>query len=231
MRCSVAKKVSPWLEPGHLSHATVRQRTVVPCFVAAKSVSRTFTSPSEIDTSISRLPVVRDLASKLPPLQAIRLTGRLLDSHDRALVTRFRFVPEYFEAVDAAQTNHDRGETEMPEYRHLEVLSLGPVSRVRILNHRRFYDEEEVAELTNEWNSITDRTDCHAFFVDCSDVQFPSSEMLSRLILLDRRLKQKERELMLCGLSPEFGAVLRRTKLDQLITIKEDEGQELIASE
>jgi len=118
----------------------------------------------------------------------------------------------------------------MPEYRHLEVLSLGPVSRVRLLNHKRFWDEE-VAELTSEWNSVADRADCRAFFVDCSDLQFPNSEMLSRLISLNRRLKQKERKLTLCGLRLEFREVLRRTRLDQLIEIKEDEGQELIALE
>ena len=144
---------------------------------------------------------------------------------------RFRFDTEYFEAVDTAKTNHDRGETEMPKYRHIEVLRLGPVSRVRLLNHRRFYDEEEAAELTSEWNSVADRADCHAFFVDCSNVQVLSSEILSRLISLDRRLKQKGRKLMLCGLRPAIRDVLRWTNLDQLIEIKEDEGQEVIALE
>ena len=116
----------------------------------------------------------------------------------------------------------------MPSYRHLEVLSLRPVSRVRLLNQRRLYDEEGV-ELTSEWNAVADSADCQAFFVDCSDIQVPSSELLSRLISLNRRLKAKERKLMLCSLRPEFREVLRWTKLDQLIEIKEDEGQEIVA--
>jgi anti-anti-sigma factor len=115
-------------------------------------------------------------------------------------------------------------EVEMPTYRHLELLSRGPVSRVRLLNHRTFC-AQEVAELTSEWNSVVDRADCQTLFLDCSTVQFMGSEMLSKLILLQRRLKQKEGKLILCGLRPEVWDVLSWTKLDRFFEIKEDEGQ------
>ena len=116
----------------------------------------------------------------------------------------------------------------MPKYRHLELLSVGPASRVRLLNHRS-YCAEEVTELTSEWNAVADHADCQALFVDCSNLQLLNSEMLSKLIVLHRRLKHKEGKLILCGLCPEVREVLSWTKLDQLFEIKEDEAQEVAA--
>jgi anti-anti-sigma factor len=141
----------------------------------------------------------------------------------------FRFGPDYFEAVDAAETNHDYGETETPKYRQIELLSLGPVSRLRLLNHRPFCDEE-IAELTSEWNSLADRADCRTLFVDCSNLRILPSDLLGKLILLHRRLKHKEGGLVLCGLRPEVRKVFGWTKLDQFLEIEEDESQKVAAS-
>ena len=141
----------------------------------------------------------------------------------------FRFGPDYFEAVDAAETNPDRGETETPKYRQLELLSLGPVSRLRLLNHRPFCDEQ-IAELTGEWNSIADRADCRALFVDCSNLQILPSDLLGKLILLHRQLKYKEGRLILCGLRAEVRKVLSWTKLDRFLEIEEDESQKVTVS-
>ena len=113
----------------------------------------------------------------------------------------------------------------MTKYQHLEVLDRGPVSRVRLLNHRRVF-ADEVAELTSEWNSVADCADCQTLFMDCSNVQLLGSETLGKLILLQRRLKQKAGKLILCGLCPEVREVLSRTKLDQLFEIREDQGRE-----
>jgi anti-anti-sigma factor len=116
----------------------------------------------------------------------------------------------------------------MPAYRHLELLSGGPVSRVRLLNHRPF-SAEQVAELTSEWNSIADRVDCQSLLVDCSNVRHLNSEMLSRLIVLQRRLGQKEGKLVLCGLCLEVREVLSWSKLDRFFEIEEGGGQEVAA--
>lgn len=110
----------------------------------------------------------------------------------------------------------------MSSYRHLELLTRGPVSVVRLLNHRSLLDEE-VAELVIEWNSIADDADCQTLLLDFSDVEMLNSEMLSRLILLQRRLNQKEAHLMLSNLRPEVREVLRWTKLDRIFEIQEDE--------
>jgi anti-sigma B factor antagonist len=116
----------------------------------------------------------------------------------------------------------------MSDYRHLELLGRGPVSVVRLLNPKYFPDDE-VAGLTREWNSVADRADCRTLIVDCSNVQILSSAMLSRLIVLQRRLKQKRGMLILCGLCSEVRRSLRCTKLDCFFEIREDERQEAVA--
>ena len=58
--------------------------------------------------------------------------------------------------------------------------------------------------------------------MDCSNVKVLSSEMLSKLILLQRRLKLKDGKLILCGMRGEVREVLSWTKLDQFFEIHED---------
>jgi len=113
----------------------------------------------------------------------------------------------------------------MPEYRNLELLNRGPVSRVRLLDCKPF-GTENYSELTNEWNSVTDGADCRELWVDCSNVQFLSSELLSRLIVLKRRLQQKNARLVLSGLRAETREVLSWTRLDRFFEIDAEEEQE-----
>ena len=66
-------------------------------------------------------------------------------------------------------------------------------------------------------------------YVDCSNVQFLSSELLSKLILLERRLKQKRARLVLIGLRPEIREVLSWTRLDRYFQINEEPRREAVA--
>jgi len=110
----------------------------------------------------------------------------------------------------------------MFKYQHLELLSRGPMSRVRLLNHRP-YCAERVARLSSEWNTVADRADCRTLVVDCSNVPLLSSEMLSKLILLQRRLNLKNARLVLAGLRAEVREVLKWARLDRFLEIREDE--------
>jgi len=114
----------------------------------------------------------------------------------------------------------------MATYRHLEVLSSGPVSRVRLVDQWPAYHEQEIRELIAELNSVVDAADCRTLFMDCSNVKVLSSEMLSKLILLQRRLKEKEGKLILCGIRGEVREVLSWTKLDQFFEIEKDAEQD-----
>jgi anti-anti-sigma factor len=113
------------------------------------------------------------------------------------------------------------GGVAMSGYCHIELLRDGRVSVMRLLNHGSLYDEEVVAFVA-EWNSVVERTDCQTLFVDCSNVPVLSSEMLSKLISLQRRLRQKGGKLVLSGLRPAVRKVLGWTKLDRFFEIDEE---------
>jgi len=116
----------------------------------------------------------------------------------------------------------------MSENRHFELLSRGPVSSVRLLNPTPLCDEK-VAELINEWNSLADSEHCRVLVVDCSNVQILGSGMLSKLIVLQRRLKRKNARLVLSGLRAEVREILSWTRLDRFFEINKDEEQRAAA--
>ena len=91
----------------------------------------------------------------------------------------------------------------MPKYRHLELLRTGPVTSVRLVGPSPAYHENQIAELAAELNSVAEAADCRTLIMDCSNVKILSSEMLSKLILLQRQLKQKDGKLILCGIVPK----------------------------
>ncbi len=116
----------------------------------------------------------------------------------------------------------------MAKYRHLELLSSGPVTRVRLVDQTPAYHEQEIAELVAEWNAVAEAADCQTLVMDCSNVKLLSSVMLSKLIVLQRRLKQKKGKLILCGIRAEVREVLSWTKLDQFFETKDDAEQDVV---
>jgi anti-anti-sigma factor len=99
---------------------------------------------------------------------------------------------------------------------------------VRLLGHRPIR-AEKTAKLTNEWKCVADGAGCQALVVDCSNVQLLGSEILSKLILLQRKLKGKNTRLVLSGLRAEVREVLRWTRLDRFFEISKDEEQRATA--
>jgi anti-anti-sigma factor len=114
---------------------------------------------------------------------------------------------------------------------HLELLGLGPVSTVRLPHQGPFCLEnlENVDTLVSELNSVADRSDCQTLVVDCSRVTILCSDILSKLIVLQRRLKKKEGLLVLRGIRAEAREVLHWTRLDRFFAIQEDAEQEVVS--
>lgn len=116
----------------------------------------------------------------------------------------------------------------MTKYQHLEMLASGPVSRVRLLGQSPAYHENQIAELAAELHSVAGAADCRTLIMDCSNVKILSSEMLSKLIVLQRQLQQKEGKLILCGIRAEVREVLSWTKLDQFFEINDNAERESV---
>ncbi len=116
----------------------------------------------------------------------------------------------------------------MSKFQNLRWISTGPVSKVRFMDYQPF-DGPWLTELTNEWDSLADRADCQTLLVDCSNVELLSSYTLSKLILLQRRLKQKNARLVLTGLGAGVREVLSWTKLDRFFEIDEEAASAALA--
>ena len=58
--------------------------------------------------------------------------------------------------------------------------------------------------------------------IDFTDVGLISSSLLSKLILLQRRVDASRGKLRLCELSPVLQSVFRTSNLDRLFTIDRD---------
>jgi anti-sigma B factor antagonist len=89
---------------------------------------------------------------------------------------------------------------------------------------RQLFDEKTVreaaeqiaAELPNEGGPIR-------LVVDFSDVTLISSTLLSKLILLQRRVEATRGKLRLCEMSPIIQQVFRTSNLDRLFQIDRDQ--------
>jgi anti-anti-sigma factor len=108
----------------------------------------------------------------------------------------------------------------------VEQMSCGPVSVVRLENYRP--SETYQLEDRDQWMALVDRAHARKLLIDCSNVEFLSSEMLSRLIVLQRRMKQGSGELVLCHLRPGVRDLLAWTKLDRFFAIEADAEETLV---
>lgn len=108
----------------------------------------------------------------------------------------------------------------MSGYRHLDVRSHGSVGFVHLLDPRLVYDRE-IQGLVGELNVIADYGGYRTLVVVCTTVESMGSEMLSRLISLQRRLYRKGAKLILCDLRPGVREVCHWTRLDRFFDIQE----------
>jgi len=115
----------------------------------------------------------------------------------------------------------------MFRYRHLELLCRGPRTVVRVVDQT--LRQEDIEDVAREWNHVADCTHCRKLVVDCSNMEVVGTGVLSKLLVFQRRLKQKGAELALCGVSLAVREVLSLTRLDRLFAIEERESRELVA--
>lgn len=102
---------------------------------------------------------------------------------------------------------------------HTEGPPCGQTTVVALESRRPM--ERQAIENLNQWMAMAG---CRKLVVDCSKVEFMSSEMLSRLVTLQRRLRAHNGELVLQGLRTEVRELFAWTKLDHFFTIQPDTG-------
>jgi anti-sigma B factor antagonist len=103
-------------------------------------------------------------------------------------------------------------------------------AKVVRFNDRQLFDERTVREVAEQISIAlpTDGTSIR-LVLDFSDVSLISSTLLSKLILIQRRVDATRGKLRLCELSPVLSQVFRTSNLDRLFTIDRDQRSALEA--
>ena len=91
------------------------------------------------------------------------------------------------------------------------------------LGRHRVLDELTVNNISDELLGVADRPDCHHLLLDFSGVTQLTSAMLSKLVMLHRKMEPQGEKLRLCGLNSELRPVFATTMLDRLFDISADE--------
>jgi anti-sigma B factor antagonist len=86
----------------------------------------------------------------------------------------------------------------------------------------RIVQEEDIQATFEQLQAVADEKPGREYVLDFRKVQFLSSSVLGRLVLLHKRVASAKGRLLLCGIAKEIMEVFKITKLDKVFTIKED---------
>jgi len=111
----------------------------------------------------------------------------------------------------------------------IEVREEDGVKVVRF-HDRHLFDERTVTDVAGQIDQILPKDGSPIRLVlDFSDVALISSSLLSKLILLQRRVDASRGKLRLCEMSPVLQQVFRTSNLDRLFSIDRDQRTALAA--
>ena len=109
----------------------------------------------------------------------------------------------------------------------LQVTRNDDVFVIRFLDRQLVGDLPE--QLGDELYGLAAQVDCTKILLNFSGVDFLASDMLGKVMGLNKRMKQKEGKLTLCEVCPDIHQVITITKLDTILTIKGPEAEGLAA--
>jgi len=86
----------------------------------------------------------------------------------------------------------------------------------------RIVQEEDIQATFEQLQALVDEKTGREFVLDFRKVQFLSSSVLGRLILLQKKVTSTGGRVVMCGIAKEIFEVFKITKLDKVFTVKED---------
>jgi anti-anti-sigma factor len=87
----------------------------------------------------------------------------------------------------------------------------------------RILDESQLEQVTREVLAQLDKSTEEKVILDFRPVQFMSSSMLGKLVMIHKKCKEFKIKLKLSGISPEIREVFKISRLDKLFDIAADE--------
>ncbi len=108
----------------------------------------------------------------------------------------------------------------MTTFKRFDVREVRDVTVVQFRD-RQIIDRYEIMELGEELYKLAER-DNRKLLLDFSSVQFLSSEVLGKLISMQRKVKVRNGTMKLCSLSPDILEIFKLCNLDLIFDIKPD---------
>ena len=108
----------------------------------------------------------------------------------------------------------------MTTYQRFDVCEVCDVTVVKFRD-RQILDRVEITGLGEELYKLAEK-DQVKLLLDFSSVQFLSSEVLGKLISMQRKVKSRNGTVKLCNLSPEILEIFTLCNLDLIFDIKKD---------
>ena len=104
-----------------------------------------------------------------------------------------------------------------------ECISLDDVEAVSVVKFKdeKVMDPSRIEKLGSELLSLTGDDDNSRLVVNFENVRFFSSQAISKLIVLERRVKANGGQLRLSNLRPEVRELFNYTNLDSVFDIRE----------
>ena len=112
----------------------------------------------------------------------------------------------------------------MPNYSQFTVDRKSEINVLTFRDHR-IHDQIAIEELAHELKDLTKDKMHEPLLIDMTGVEFVSSAVLNRLIVLDKMLKNSGGKLAFCSLRPEVDEVFSITQLHQVFSIFDDQAK------
>ena len=110
----------------------------------------------------------------------------------------------------------------IPRYRHLSLKEQGDLIVVRF-GECCFTDHEILDEVFEELQQVASRAGYRHLVLNFSGVDHIPSLLLGKLLLLSRQRALNHGKLILCEVRPEVRMVFSKTRLDQILRIRDTE--------
>ena len=112
--------------------------------------------------------------------------------------------------------------------RRLEVEDSGDVAVVQFVD-KKILDEQNIQIIGEQLFDLVEGQGKKKILLNFGNVEFLSSAALGKLITLHRKLQAVQGKLILCKIAKDILDVFKITKLDRILSIKDDEQQGLQA--
>jgi anti-sigma B factor antagonist len=117
-----------------------------------------------------------------------------------------------------------KGECPVPQPPSRRRLDVDLVEGILVVTFTtpRIVQEEDIQATFDQLLNLLVEKPGREYVLDFRKVQFLSSSVLGRLVLLQKNVAAAGGHLLLCGIAKEILEVFKITKLDKFFTIKED---------